>query len=493
MYAGRGFRTFEIGDVDVVKVGETFHLFHLVLPNHDYIAHAVSRDGLNWERVENALFISDPGAWDDDMLWTMHLSTDPYTEGAWRMFYTGLSMREQGLVQRIGLARSSDLYQWEKDSSGQYPLEISHEHYESRVDEGRQWVSFRDPYLFKDNGKCYLLAAARVDHGPIIRRGCVALAEEVAPDTFEFRPPLFHPIRYDDVEVPTLVKLQERYYLIGSIREDVKVHYWCADAFSGPYYNFYDNVLLPQGNYAARTCVDGERTLVWNFFFKGRTTRGEHMLPPPKELVVNEHGELRLKSFGGFGEKVEAKLELETLMPLKRLFQNPSAHCGSGGVSCWFGTESGFEVFLLQGKFEDFRLSGSLNVEGRGKLGLVLRLNAEGNGYYLSLDLIKGIVQLRAWRATPGRSFEEAFEYEELQAAYTTTTEAPHEFQLLAYGNYLEFCLGGYVLLSLADDHFNAGQVGFYAESAILRVDVLTLERLEPPTTRDYPSVAQQD
>ena len=125
MYSGYGFRDFEIGDVDVVKHDGIYHLFHLTLPNHDYIAHAVSEDGLKWRRVKNALFISDPMAWDDDMLWTMHVSSDPYKRGAWRMFYTGLCMRERGRVQRIGLARSDDLYIWRKDGSESYPLEIS--------------------------------------------------------------------------------------------------------------------------------------------------------------------------------------------------------------------------------------------------------------------------------------------------------------------------------------------------------------------------------
>ena len=52
-----------IGDVDVVWHDGLYHLFHLVLPNHDFIAHAVSTDGINWRRVRNALFIGDPGSW----------------------------------------------------------------------------------------------------------------------------------------------------------------------------------------------------------------------------------------------------------------------------------------------------------------------------------------------------------------------------------------------------------------------------------------------
>ena len=43
MYSGFGFNDFEIGDVHVVRHEGLYHLFHLVLPNHAYIAHAVSR------------------------------------------------------------------------------------------------------------------------------------------------------------------------------------------------------------------------------------------------------------------------------------------------------------------------------------------------------------------------------------------------------------------------------------------------------------------
>ena len=77
MYASHGFLRSDIGDVDVIHHGGLYHLFHLVLPNHDFIAHAVSKDGLTWRRVRNALFVGDPSSWDDDMLWTMHVSPDP--------------------------------------------------------------------------------------------------------------------------------------------------------------------------------------------------------------------------------------------------------------------------------------------------------------------------------------------------------------------------------------------------------------------------------
>ena len=74
MFTESEFSRKTIGDVDVIWHDGLYHLFHLVLPNHDFIAHAISDNGLNWRRVDNALFIGDPGSWDDLMLWTMAVS-----------------------------------------------------------------------------------------------------------------------------------------------------------------------------------------------------------------------------------------------------------------------------------------------------------------------------------------------------------------------------------------------------------------------------------
>lgn len=487
MYTGYGFRQYEIGDIDVVRHDGLFHLFHLVLPNHDYIAHAVSEDGLHWRRVKNALFVGDPRSWDDDMLWTMHVTSDPDVDDGWRMFYTGLCMADRGRIQRVGLARSEDLFVWEKDRSDAYPLEIEGPHYESTLDEGRNWVSFRDPFFFRERGRRYLMATARVKKGPIIRRGCVALLQETKRDEFEFCSPLFHPWRYDDIEVPSLVKLEEYYYLIGSVREDIKVHYWYADEFDGPYRNFSDNVLLPQGNYAARISRDGERWLVWNFFFKGLTTQGEHLLAPPKELIADENGELRLRSFHGFEDLVTKTFLPAQLAPLDPFLDNPYASGELETTSCWMEAESGLEIFLLQGRYADFILSGQYHLSTSGKCGFVLRLNESGDGYYISLDFSKGIVQIRAWGHRPDGDIEHAFDYEQLQAVHYVPSDGPQRFKLLAYEQYLELSLNGYVLLTLADDRYRDGRLGFYVESARAHIEDLQLRICARPDVESYP------
>lgn len=492
MYSGYGFRESEIGDVDVVKHEGVYHLFHLTLPNHDYIAHAVSEDGLTWRRVKNALFIGEPEEWDDDMLWTMHITKDPYRAVGWRMFYTGLCIQERGRIQRVGLARSSDLYTWEKDGSGKYPLRLTGGPYESSINEGRHWVSFRDPFCFQDNGQIFLIAAARVKQGPIIRRGCVSLAEEVRENDFEFQQPLYHPGRYDDIEVPNLLRVQGKYYLIASIREDVKVHYWYSEDFEGPYKNFYDNVLLPQGNYAARICWDEDRYLVWNFFYKGLTTNGDHLMAPPKELSVDKNGELRLKTYAGFKDIISNTLTGQKLTPLDPLFNNPYGFQRSVGPSATMGCDSGFEAFLLKGNYTDFILSGDLNLLGHGKCGIVFRTNEEGDGYYLSLDFYKGVAQIRAWKHKPDGAIEEAFYYKQLQQSFFIPEEEPHSFSLIAYEQYIEFSLHGYILLTLADNEFDKGKVGFYVESGHIMVVGLQLRTCTSPATEQFPeSVAR--
>ena len=499
MYASHGFLRSDIGDVDVVFHDGLYHLFHLVLPNHDFIAHAVSDDGLNWRRVKNALFVGEPGAWDDDMLWTMHVSKNPDAgpgRPTWRMFYTGLARREYGRIQRVGLATSNDLLTWERSSSVPgLPIEADGRYYESSTEEGRHWVSFRDPFFHFDpeTGTRELLVAARVKTGPVVRRGCVARYAEQPDGSFEAMPPLHRPGIYDDIEVPAVFRLGGRHFMIGSIREDVKIHYWHAAAAEGPYENFFDNVLLPKGNYAGRiTQLPDGRVLLFNFFAKQEQVGGRDivrkMLPPPKELRVDPSGRLRVCSYSGYDALTQGERAAAELCPLRPLFEHADA---TGRVdpdgTVHLATRSGYQGFLLQGEHHHFRLRARLSLEGDGKCGMLLHCDGQGNGHFLSLDLIKGVAQLRAWGTREGGSVETAFSYQSLQAGYWVSDPAgPWDIQVLCHGMYVEVSINGQVLLTLADDSFAHGGLGFYTESAALKVEGLVVEELRPPVEEDH-------
>jgi beta-fructofuranosidase len=109
----------------------------------------------------------------------------------------------------------------------------------------------------------------------------------------------------------------------------------------------------------------------------------------------------------------------------------------------------------------------------------VLRLNENKDGYFISLEMTKGLAQIRAWGNNPGGGIEEAFIYEQLQANYFVTGgRRPHNFELIAFGDYIELSIDGNVQLSLADDSYREGSVGFYTESAMLRFEKMKLEEL---------------
>ena len=489
MYTGSGFSSFELGDVDVVYDNGLFHLFHLVIPNHDYIAHATSRNGLEWKRVQNALFIGEPGEWDDDMLWTMHLSRDPERLNGWRMFYTGIARREKGRIQRVGMARSKDLLSWEKDRSGSYPLSIEGPHYENNLIEGRGWVSCRDPFFYQEGKVRIILVSARMSRGPVIRRGCVGVAREVEPDKYTWLPPLYYPRMYDDVEVPNILKIQDVYYLFGGIREDVRVHYWYSSSLFGEYKSFFDNTLLPNGNYAARIKkMEDGRILLWNFFVNDQDPIPVRLLPPPKEVVLAPDGHLFLMSYRDFDRVVKKTIHLPAECSVNTLLDNPSASSCIEGNKIQLKSGSGYEIFAIQHAVSNFRMSYRIKMSGRGKTGIFFRGDEQTNGYYIKLDLMKGMANIFIWGKNEMGIFDNSFLYKHLQgSAFSVNKERCYDVQLICYGGYIELSIGGRVMLSLIDIQYIQKEiVGFYIESADIWLENLKIDLLDGPKDEEY-------
>ena len=275
---------------------------------------------------------------------------------------------------------------------------------------------------------------------------------------------------------------------IGDV-DVVKVHYWYADSPQGPYTNAYDNVLLPMGNYAARVCDEGDRYTLWNFYYVDSKIKGTgNRLPPPTELITTADGQLRLKSFSGFDQLVLRTLTARDIKPLRRFYDNPAARESRDDLSYWFSSDSANELFLLEKPVRNFRVRGTFKMLAPGKCGLVLRMNEQTDGYYISLDLVKGLVQARASGHNPGGGIERAFIFEPLQANYFVSEGGtrPYAMQLIAFGGYIEFSLDGQVLLSFSDDRYTAGYVGYYSEGAQVQVEDLVFDELEEPRGECY-------
>jgi beta-fructofuranosidase len=291
---------------------------------------------------------------------------------------------------------------------------------------------------------------------------------------------------YDDVEVPNLIEIDDHLYLIGSIREDAKIRYWHAETLDGPWCSYHDNVLMPQGNYAGRLCRDEHGWLLWCFFAMERNDRtANNLMPPPKRLVRSEDGLLHIRTFEGFEDLLGDELDTRCVQPLKPTSEG--CECRLDPHKWEISNQHGFQAFVFEEEVESFRMQGTLRIQGKGKCGLVFRIDPETHdGYYLSFDLRKGLAQLRAWGTDREAGGEHMMSFNTLQSAsWFTETPGEASFSLLCYGSYLELSIDGFIVLSLADQRFQHGHVGVYLETARLTVEDIELHRLRNPAQVD--------
>jgi len=464
MYSGSGFSDWEIGDITVIIHKGIYHLFHLIIPNHDYIAHAVSRDGISWKRVNNALFVGNPGEWDDDMLWTMHVVE---VGDKFEMYYTGLQRKDRGVISRIGYAESGNLVDWKKDRKAIFPIAPEGFFYETSKTNPRKWLSFRDPFRFEHKGEIYLVVAARTIAGPVSRRGCVGLIK-ITNDKVETMPPLLYPMVYDDIECPCVFELNGYFYILGSIREDIKIRYWFAKDFFGEYHSFHADVLLPQGNYAARVVKDGEHMLVYNFFYAYGKIDTHRVLPPPKELDTDDRGRLVLKSYYRWDQMIIKTIPQSEFGSVKTLLENPTASSTIEPDKWTYGARSGYEIFCFEKPSSSFIWEGLLTVEGMGKLGLVSDIDQDGNGYFISFDVSNGLVNIRTWGFNPLNTRQNFIFYDIQSGIFTVNKERSFYFRLICYGNYIELSIDGFVKLTLMDYTFSGDSIGLYSASSVI-------------------------
>lgn len=477
MYTGSGFSDWEIGDITVIIHKGVYHLFHLIIPNHDYIAHAISRDGISWRRTKNALFVGDPGEWDDDMLWTMDVRE---VENKFIMYYTGLQRRDRGVISRIGFAESDDLMNWKKVHKPKLYIEPPGIYYENTNDNPRKWLSFRDPYRFDYNNETYLLVCARRNEGPLSRRGCVGVVK-ITNDEPEFLPPLVYPRAYDDVECPCAFELNGNFYVLGSIREDIKVRYWLSKNFFGEYASFHADVVLPNGNYAARTVQDGKYTLVYNFYYMQGRVDLLRVLPPPKQLDTDEKGRLLLKSFYKWETMVTKTIPQKDVRELRVLYANPTAAYRIEEDKWVCSSRSGYEIFSFQKPSGSFIWEGKINIEGMGKLGLVTDMDEYGNGYYIIFDMSHGLVHIRAWGYNAANA-RQNFIFNEIQSnLFTKKDYSSFYFKLIRYGSYIELSIDDEVKLTLIDYTYCGNNIGLYSASSVISLQNSVIKILPEP------------
>ncbi|MBB6626974.1 glycosyl hydrolase family 32 [Nocardioides sp. KIGAM211] len=204
--------------------GAAHHLFFLKAPRslgdpelrhrNASTGHAVSTDLRSWTRVADALDPQPSPAFDDLATWTGCVVRAD--DGSWRLFSTGLSRAEDGMVQRVGVSSSDDLVTWKREAG---PLLEADPQWYSTRPAGAAETHWRDPWVCRDaTGLWHLYATARGLEGD----GAV-VAHAVSEDlwSWEVRPPLSPPsTRFTWAEVISLHELDGRWVLVFSCLAD---------------------------------------------------------------------------------------------------------------------------------------------------------------------------------------------------------------------------------------------------------------------------------
>ena len=212
-------------DFWLADTGTEYHLFFLrasraLLDPHRRhrrasVGHAVSTDLRNWTLVADALTAGPEPAWDDLATWTGSVLAGP--DGVWRMFYTGISRADGGLVQRVGVATSVDLLTWTRAPE---PVCVSDSRWYGVLSDGVYRDEFwRDPWVFADpdGDGWHMLVTARAREGELDNRG--VLGHAWSPDlvTWDVRAPRSHPgSGFDQLEVAQTAVVDGRPVLIFS-------------------------------------------------------------------------------------------------------------------------------------------------------------------------------------------------------------------------------------------------------------------------------------
>jgi beta-fructofuranosidase len=198
------------------------HVFYLQAPrslgdpcfrhHNASIGHAVSADLRRWRVLPDAIQPGRDGQWDDLATWTGSVIA---LGGTWHMLYTGINRSEGGLIQRIGLATSEDLVGWRKHPENPL-LEADRRWYEQLDLDRWRDQSWRDPWLFAENGDVRALITARSSRGPSDGAGVLAQARSKNLVDWEVLPPLTVPGDFAQVECPQLVSVNDRKLILFS-------------------------------------------------------------------------------------------------------------------------------------------------------------------------------------------------------------------------------------------------------------------------------------
>ncbi len=339
-------------DVWYHNENDTVHAFYLqrLSPNssrkkedEDFIGHAATSNMITWKEKHLTIGPGKEDELDDMQPWTGCIYK---FKQKYYLYYTMRCKKQSGRSQKIGLAISDDLYNWQKYKNNpvitpdeRYYVSDKNPYPENKVD-------CRDLILVKDNKSDYVYGfyAACVHAEEESEAACIACVRTLDGINFEQLPPACRPMKYSEIEVPDVFFLNGKWYMTllssvmhGNLADYSDKYVTCAtiyaisDNIEGPYDVFEEDNVLMGGidmSYGpSLRSVD----------FKGRKygfctfslTNGHAVLSPAFEYFVQEDNKLRLK-YSMLNKKLKEKTILNETLPQK--LKTPRTHY-TGGIT----------------------------------------------------------------------------------------------------------------------------------------------------------------
>lgn len=310
------------GDVTIIKVGDTYHLFTNCDPADDddranrggrvVVSHATSKDCFTWEERltdfgDHPLGARPDGTWDARSI--MHIDV-LHHDNKWWMYYTATDRIPADPPQRqtVGLAVSEDGYHFERVQDA--PVSVADPRwYEQSIPEeantrknlvGRTW--YRDPFIFPtgNEGEWGMTVVARDKAKHPLRNGCLSLAVSRDLVHWESHPPLYSPGRFHTIETPSLFEHNGRHYIVfmshtgwGQPYSTTDLYQTAGDFYAvsedgalGPYRQVDDEVLVGAMGYircgAQRLIDNHDGTFLHYGWLRLPPTNDDIAVKPPR-------------------------------------------------------------------------------------------------------------------------------------------------------------------------------------------------------------------
>lgn len=500
-YSPQGYRMW---DGWCVKKGEEVHLIHLKglaygmaydeeKESKRGYGHAVSPDLVHWTEQDDILTLEETEN-DLDREFRYTGSTIEYND----LYYTFYTMRK-GQGQRIGVATSPDLYEWEEYAGN--PVLVPDEEWfitfaNENVSNHASWggtVDCRDMVVVKDEeGEGfwgYFVASA--DRGLTTPTAVVGVA---------YSTDLFHweqlGIAYapEGVAMPEMVdvfQVGDKWYMTLttaknnggiSVFSDPYITraqiYAAADSPKGPFAeNPQDNVLMGgqlDSGYSSRTILyKGKRRILYV-----DSNHGESVVSLPKNVDADEDGRLRLY----YADDLLGNIRKTTLEDGIAVQANTSFAWNTRGgewkkkngeFSCITDKES-WQPFLMKGMASNLELTFCVSADSDcTSYGIVL--SGKGSGKLLE-DLEHILVidrtQNRIYLTDSQWEFANCREYQ-----FEEYTE--YRFRMLLVGNTIELYINDELVFNSGIDNQGANRAGLFVNDGSIRVTELMLYGLE--------------